>query len=64
MLEKPDGTILFVERRRRYADQFEKPATELRLVQMQPVKGTMDCGEGRKLHDALMGRGRHPFFEA
>ena len=59
VLEEPGGSGVFAEGRRGDADDLQQPSTQLRLMQVQPVKGAMDRGEAGEAGDALMGGGRH-----
>jgi hypothetical protein len=54
-LEEPGGTGGFAEGWGRDADDLEEPLAELGLVEMQPVEGAMDGGEGGELGDAALG---------
>ena len=44
-------------------DEFELPFADLGLVEMQPVKGAMNCGESGEMADATLsgGRGGHQY---
>ena len=54
-VEDPGGAGGFAEGWGGDADDFELPLTELGLVEVQPVEGAMDGGEGREAGDALLG---------
>jgi len=58
-IEEEFGALLFVKGGRGYADDVEQPVTDLRLVEMQPVKGAMHRCESCQLRNPLMGGGRH-----
>ncbi|WP_433964255.1 hypothetical protein [Tunturiibacter gelidiferens] len=45
-VEEPGGAGGFAEGWGWDADELELPPAELRLVEMQPVEGAVDCGEG------------------
>src|SRR5271170_2283653 len=56
-VEKPGGAGGFAEGWGGDADQLELPLAELRLVEVQPVEGAVDCGEGGEASDATLGGG-------
>ena len=58
-VEEPGGAIGFSEGRGGDADHFELPLAELGLVEVQPVEGAMDGGEGGEAGDAALGGGGH-----
>ena len=41
------------------ADELELPLAQLRLVEVQPVEGAVDCGECGQAGDAMVGGGGH-----
>ena len=53
-LEEPGGACGFSEGWGGNADEFQLPLAELGLVEMQPVKGAMDSGEGCEARDAAL----------
>ncbi len=58
-VEEPGGSGGFAEGWGGDADEVELPAAELRLVEMQPVEGAVDCGERGEAGDAMVGGGGH-----
>ena len=56
-VEEPGGAGGFAEGWGGDADDFELPLAELRLVEVQPVEGAMDRGEGGEAGDAALGGG-------
>ncbi len=57
-VEEPGGAGGFAEGWGGDADQLELPLAELGLVEMQPVEGAVDGGEGGEAGDAALGGGR------
>src|SRR6185312_8528157 len=60
-VEEPVSPGRLPEGRRGDADHLYLPLPELRLVQMQPVKGAMDRGQLGKAGDTLMGGRGHQY---
>jgi hypothetical protein len=56
-VEEPGGADGFAEGWGGDADQLELPLAELRLVEVQPVEGAVNCGEGSEACDAALGGG-------
>ena len=56
-LEEPVGAGGFAEGWGGDADYFELPLAELGLVEMEPVKGSVDRGEGGQAGDSALGGG-------
>ena len=56
-VEEPGGAGGFAEGWGGDADEFELPLAELGLVEMQPVEGSVDGGEGGEAGDAALGGG-------
>jgi hypothetical protein len=52
--EEPGGARGFVERWGGNADEFKLPLAELRLVEMEPVEGSVDRGERGEACDAAL----------
>jgi hypothetical protein len=62
-LDEPGRPSLFSKRRRRDSDHLQKPPAKLRLMKVQPVKGSVNSGESSQIGDALMGGCGHSFLE-
>jgi hypothetical protein len=56
-VKEPGGAGGFVEGWGGNADDVELPLAELWLVEVQPVKGSVDGGEGCQAGDAALGGG-------
>ena len=56
-VEEPGGAGGFAEGWGGDADEFELPVAELRLVEVQPVEGAVDGGEGGEAGDAALSGG-------
>ncbi len=56
-VEEPGGAGGFAEGWGGDADELELPLAELGLVEMQPVEGAVDGGEGGEASDAALGGG-------
>ena len=54
-IEEPGGAGGFVEGGRGDAGDFELPGEDLRLVEVEPVEGAMDGGQGGEVGDAALG---------
>jgi hypothetical protein len=54
-VQEPGGSGGFGEGWCGDADELELPAEELRLVEVQPVEGSVDGGEGGESGDAALG---------
>jgi hypothetical protein len=55
VFEEVVGAGGFVEGWGRDADQVELPLADLGLVDVQPVEGSVNGGEGGEMADALLG---------
>jgi hypothetical protein len=55
VFEEVGGSGGFAEGRGGDADKLKLPLAELGLVEMKPVEGAMDSGDGGEACDALLG---------